>query len=95
MTDGGWLGIAALAVSGILGLLQAREKNRNGDEIRTLQTKQVRCEEESKACRDAHAASQALLESTRHTLALRDEQDKADLQKQIDELTRTKKDKPT
>jgi len=93
MNDGGWIGLASLAVTGLLGVLTllvnrrydqktADLKAQNEQQAAQLAVQAARIAE----CEKKHAGAESLLEATRRDLAARDARDKADLQKQIDDL---------
>lgn len=103
MNDGGWIGLASIAITGVLGLVQLAIKSRHDEKLKdqatkivTLEAAQVECKAESQECREEHAATKTALESTRKELAARDAKDKEELQNQINTLraqVATKKDK--
>lgn len=86
MNESTWIGIAALAITGVFGWLNKRVSLRYDRELDAMKAEQAKCKEESKRCDEQHSAARTELEVTRRELAARDARDKADLQAQLDAL---------
>lgn len=71
---------------------QAKQIEAQAKQIKTLEGEQVKCEAESRKCAEDRATDRAALATATKALAKRDEEDKAELQRQIDELRAGKKD---
>jgi hypothetical protein len=93
MSDGGWLGIVAIAVSGVLALLNKWEANRHDGKIKDLETQNDwqgrelgRHSVELDKCKEEHACTKEELERTRVALAERTAAERQFMQSQIEDL---------
>lgn len=80
-------------IGGVLGLIQLYINNKHSDKLKNLEFEQVQCKKESEQCkknRDEDKIRLTVLEAeltaTKLELKERDDRDKDDMQRQINEL---------
>ncbi len=105
MSDGGWIGIASLAITGVIGLCQLWIKRGQDEKIKVLQEENVVLKSQNVTqahqinnCQDAHKDCQEETAKVKAELLARDERDKRELlvtiaaqQKRIDALEKHNK----